>query len=93
MFDVLTDEQWVHLQELVDNPPEHVRVLVNRLRMLQASDFRLNVDENESVSEAERVSADSDIWMPGPDSWRPGMPLPESYRIQRNTGNFPRPQN
>jgi len=39
--------------------------------------------------EAEKVGG----WVPGPDSWRPGMPVPESYR-QRNTQiRFPRPAN
>ena len=32
LFDVLTDEQWTRLQGLIDNPPEHAKVLRERLR-------------------------------------------------------------
>ena len=77
MFDVLTDEQWMRLQELIDNPPEHALLFRQRQR--------------ESSGETEDNKRD--IWVPGPDSWRPGMPIPESYRQQRNTQiRFPRPQ-
>jgi Spy/CpxP family protein refolding chaperone len=32
-------------------------------------------------------------WTPGPDSWRPGMPIPGQERQEQNKrGNFPRPQ-
>ena len=29
-------------------------------------------------------------YAPGPDSWRPGMPLPVLFKEERRTGNFPR---
>jgi len=29
-------------------------------------------------------------FVPGPDSWRPGMPLPAQFRQERQTGRFPR---
>ena len=32
MFDVLTDEQWKRLQELIDTPPEHAKVLRKKLK-------------------------------------------------------------
>ena len=33
-------------------------------------------------------------WVPGADSWRPDMPIPEVYQQERTTrGNFPRPEN
>ena len=33
----------------------------------------------------------SDVWVPGPKSWRPGDPIPEGYRQQRQErGRFPR---
>jgi len=77
MFDVLTDEQWRRLQDLIDNPPPHAQILIAKLR-----EQRGETEENKS-----------DVWVPGPNSWRPGDPLPESYRIQRNTRvRFPRPQ-
>jgi Ni/Co efflux regulator RcnB len=32
-------------------------------------------------------------WVPGPNSWKPGDPIPEEYRQKRNTpGNLPRPK-
>jgi len=42
----------------------------------------------------EEPRRESDIWVPGTGSWRPGDPIPGAYRQQRNTrGNFPRPAN
>ena len=29
-------------------------------------------------------------YVPGPDSWRPGMPVPAQFREERQRGNFPR---
>jgi len=80
MFDVLTVEQRARWQELLDNPPKHVRIYLESLR-----EQRGETEENVS----NRVG---DVWMPGPGSWRPGDPLPESYRQQRNERRFPRPQ-
>ena len=34
MFDVLTDEQWKKLQKLIDDPPEHAKILGKKLREL-----------------------------------------------------------
>ena len=31
LFDVLTDEQWKHLQQLTDDPPEYIKVLRKKL--------------------------------------------------------------
>ena len=77
MFDVLTDEQWQRLQNLIDNPPPHARVLIAKLR-----EQRGETEKNESG-----------VWVPGPGSWRPGDPIPEAYRQERNTERrFPRPQ-
>ena len=78
IFDVLTDEQWQRLQDLIDNPPRHARIFIQNLR-----EQRGETEENKG-----------DIWVPGPGSWRPGDPLTESYRIRRNTQiRFPRPAN
>ena len=80
MFDVLTDEQWARLQQLIDNPPAHAQVL---LRILK-----------EQRGEGERAREESGVWQPSADSWRPGMPIPEEYRERRNLDRrFPRPQN
>jgi hypothetical protein len=78
MFDVLTDEQWDRLQNLIDNPPLHARLFIAKLREQMGV-----TEENEG-----------EVWQPGPGSWRPGDPIPEAYRQERNTrGNFPRPAN
>jgi hypothetical protein len=80
MFDVLTDEQWFRLQELIDNPPEHALLFRRHLRGQS--------DESEEPEEA----TVADEWVPGPNSWRPGDALFEEYRIERNTRQrqFPR---
>ena len=85
MFDVLTDEQWMRLQELIDNPPEHARLFI---RMVRESMGLGEHEESETASESEDTETRG-MWMPGPDSWRPGMPVPESYRQQRNERRFP----
>ena len=78
MFDVLTDAQWMRLQELIDNPPQHARLFIAKLR------------EQMGITE----ESEDDVWQPGPGSWRPGMPIPEEYRQQRNLDRrFPRPGN
>ena len=71
MFDVLTDEQWKRLQELIDTPPEYAKVLRKKLK--------------EQIGESEKT----DAWAPGPNSWRPGDPIPEGYRQERSKRRFP----
>ena len=84
MFDVLTDAQWMRLQELIDNPPEHALLLRKKMREL------LNVGE-EVAKESEAGSEAGTEWVPGPGSWQPGDPIPMQYRIERNTRRpFPR---
>ena len=80
MFDVLTDEQWARLQQLIDNPPEHALVLRKKLR------------EQQGKSEE---SEKSSVWIPGPGAWQPGSSaIPEQYRQERNTrSRFPRDEN
>jgi hypothetical protein len=34
----------------------------------------------------------SPIYVPGPDSWQPGMPLPVQFKEERKQGKFPRPK-
>jgi len=80
MFDVLNDEQWKRLQELIDNPPEHTKALLKIMK--------------EQSGESEEGKNPGGGWQPGPGSWRPGDPIPEEYRQERNTrGNFPRQEN
>jgi len=78
MFDVLSDEQWVRLQNLIDNPPEHALIFRKALKELSGED-----DESKGEESGE--------WVPGPNSWRPGDAIPMQYRLERNTrGRFPR---
>ena len=78
MFDVLTDEQWARMLGLIDNPPEHVQVLLNKLKALR--------------EEEERVSGGyipgPGAWQPGSSA------IPEQYRQERNSrSRFPRGEN
>jgi Ni/Co efflux regulator RcnB len=79
MFDVLTDEQWKRMIDLIDNPPDYVKKLLAERR--KAREAAANQTANKPGE-----------WMPGPNSWRPGDPVPEQYRQQRNErqGHFPR---
>ena len=82
MFDVLTDEQWTRLQDLIDNPPEHA--LVFRKVLKEQSGEAEESEEREKSEKAE-------VWQPGPNSWKPGDAIPEEYRIERNQrSRFPR---
>ena len=69
MFDVLTDEQWARMLGLIDNPPEYVQVLLNKLKALR--------------EEEERVSGGyipgPGAWQPGSSA------IPEQYRQERNS--------
>ncbi|MCL2005246.1 MAG: hypothetical protein FWG73_03680 [Planctomycetaceae bacterium] len=86
IFDVLTDAQWKRLQELIDNPPEHARVYLKYIRE------QMQIPDADEEGAGEPESVGSDVWAPGPDSWRPGDAIPERYRRERNTrGAFPRP--
>jgi Ni/Co efflux regulator RcnB len=76
MFDVLTDEQWNRMLNLIDNPPEHAKKIIAQMR---------------EKSEQESAYASTEAWQPGPNSWKPGDPIPEGYRQQRQErGRFPR---
>jgi hypothetical protein len=75
MFDVLTDEQMAKLARLVNNPPDALKKIVDKMKA--------------ALGEQEK----SAVWMPGPNSWQPGDPLPEGYlqvRQERRGRGFPR---
>ena len=88
MFDVLTDEQWIRLQNLIDNPPEHALAFRMKLRELTG----INEEGNDGEDEASAGTAKPDVWQPGPGAWRPGEGIPGTYRIERNERiqRFPR---
>ena len=79
MFDVLTDAQWMRLQDLIDNPPDYVKRWIARYR-----------EYHEAM---ERNNASTGTWIPGPGAWQPGSSvIPEQYRQERNS-RFPRGEN
>jgi hypothetical protein len=78
MLDVLTDEQLTAMQRIIDNPTKYVK----RLR------------DEQRAARAEQDKQENTGWQPGPDSWRPGDPLPAEFLKQRQerqrSGRFPR---
>ena len=90
MSEILNDDQRRRLQDLTENPPPYARLLIQRLRENRG-------EKNTGAKEeggSERAGGDKDIWVPGPDSWKPGDPIPEGSRRERNeSGNFPRETN
>jgi len=86
MFEILNDEQRRRLQELIDNPPPHAQVLIQRLK-------RENWGRHEEGSKSEGTSVGTDRWIPGPDSWQPGDPLHEEFRQEQRDSRFPRQAN
>ena len=77
MFDVLTDEQWERMLNLIDNPPEYAKKIIARMR---------------ERGEKENANASTGTWVPGPGAWQPGSSaIPEQYRQERNSrSRFPR---
>jgi hypothetical protein len=74
LFDVLTDAQWIRLQKLLDNPPEHAKAYIKQVKI------RLGRNEE----------GKNQGWIPGPGAWQPGSSaIPEQYRQERNS-RFPR---
>jgi len=87
MSEILTDGQRWRLQGLIDNPPPHARLLIQRLQREQWGQY-----EVEEETSAAAGGAGRDIWVPGAGAWRPGDHIPGTYR--RDTrGNFPRQEN
>jgi hypothetical protein len=44
-----------------------------------------------AATKAQREAQEkSPVWVPGPDSWRPGDPLPVQFKEERRTRGFPR---
>ena len=93
MREILTDKQRERLQELIDNPPPHARLLIQRLKRENWGRYEEAASTDPS-GRSERAESDKDVWVPGPDSWKPGDPIPEGARQPRDgEGRFPRPEN
>ena len=72
LMNVLTDEQLVKMQDILDATPEFAKKLLAEHR-------------------AQREAAQqSPTYIPGPDSWRPGDPMPMQIREERQRSRFPR---
>ena len=76
MLDILTDEQLVRMQHIIDNPSPHVRDLRDRLQAARAARDR---DANE-------WQPGINSWRPGDP-----LPAEYLERRQRQSRNFPRP--
>jgi len=72
LMDVLTDEQLIKMQEILDATPEFAK------RMIATTKALLETEEK------------SPVYVPGPNSWRPGDPLPIQFREERQRSRFPR---
>jgi len=81
MLDILTDEQRSRLQGLLNNPPPHARLLIQRLRREQWG-------QHEDGEREGAAGVDREIWVPGPDAWRPGDPVPVQLE-ERERSRFP----
>jgi len=72
LMDVLTDEQLVKMQAILDATPEFAKKLLAKHRA-----------QREAVRQ-------SPTYIPGPDSWRPGDPVPVQFKEERQRRRFPR---
>jgi len=75
LMDVLTDEQLVKMQEILDATPEFAKQMIAQFKAGQ--------------EEAKK----SPTYIPGPDAWRPGDPMPMQIKEERQRGRFPRGEN
>ena len=91
MLEILNDEQRRRLQALIDNPPPHAQVLIQRLRREQWG--RHEEVASDQSGKSDNAGADKDVWIPGPNALRPGDPLlPGAHRLERSSP-FPRGEN
>ena len=74
MLDVLTDEQLAKMQRIIDNPPPYLK----------------KIRDKKQKERAAREKQENTKWQPGPDSWKPGDPIPEEYLKEREERRFPR---
>ena len=78
MFDVLTDEQWARMTDLIDNPPDYAKRAILQIRERQ---------ERDNASTGTWIPGPG-AWQPGSGA------IPEGYRIERNRkSGFPRGEN
>jgi Spy/CpxP family protein refolding chaperone len=85
---VLTAEQWTKAEKLTAG----VAQLRESLWTKKASPWGEIIEEEQNEQEPDVVqrSPRPPVYIPGPDSWKPGDPLPAQPRAERRTGRFPR---
>ena len=75
LMNVLTNEQLVKMQEILDATPEFAKKVI--------ADFKARREEAKK----------SPTYIPGPDAWRPGSPVPLQFQEERRRSRFPRGEN
>jgi hypothetical protein len=63
--------------QLIDNPPEYIKKTI--------------MQQRKEREELDNINGKPEVGQPGPNSGRPGDPIPEGYRQERQErGRFPR---
>jgi hypothetical protein len=75
LMNVLDDEQLDKMQKIMGESPMFVKQVLAKHKMQQVQ---------------QKMMPPQPGWVPGPDSWRPGMPVPVQFKEERRTGRFPR---
>jgi hypothetical protein len=70
LMDVLTDEQLIKMQEILDATPQFAKKRIAELKALRT------------------LAKLSPTYVPGPDSWRPGDPVPKEFMQERQRSRF-----
>jgi Spy/CpxP family protein refolding chaperone len=91
MFEVLTAEQKKKFLQLLNNPPEYAKKMRESLKEMFGM---LGMGLEETDGGKQEAADEKPQGVPGPNSWRPGMPLPGGLpERQMSPGRFPREEN
>jgi hypothetical protein len=74
---------------LINNPPEYAKKMRETLKEM-FGEMGIIIEEGEASDEQQAATEEKPQWVPGPNSWRPGMPLPGGVPVRENPGRFPR---
>ena len=78
LMNELTDEQLDKMQKILDESPDFVKKVLAQAKAMRQM-------------EANQAQDKMPVYVPGPESWRPGDPVPAQFKEQRRTGRgFPR---
>jgi hypothetical protein len=89
MFEVLTAEQREKFMRLINNPPEYAKKMRETLKEM-FGEMGIVFEDGEASDGQQAAAEEKAIWVPGPNSWRPGMPLPVGVPVRQSPGRFPR---